>query len=65
MEYMDFDEKGDLIRINHPKNLTTIEKKKLLSYLWRMESNRKYVLKYYELMKDKLNHLIQSINENT
>ena len=65
VEYMDFDKKGDLIRINHPKNLTTKEKKKLLSYLWRIESNREYVLNYYELMKGKLNHLIQSINGNT
>ena len=64
-EYMDFDEKGDLIKINHPKNLTTKEKKKLLSYLWRIENNREYVLNYYGLMKEKLNHLIKSIDENT
>lgn len=64
-EYMDFDENGDLIKINHPKNLSTEEKKKLYSYLWRIEGNRKYVLNYYELMKEKLNHLIQTINENT
>lgn len=64
-EYMDFDEKGDLIKINYPKNLTTKEKKKLLSYLWRIEGNRKYVLRYYDLMKEKLNHLIQSIDKNT
>lgn len=64
-EYMDFDEKGDLIRINPPKNLSQIEQKKLLSYLWRIEGNRKYILRYYDLMKGKLDHLIDSINENT
>jgi len=65
VEYMIFDEKGDLIKINHPKNLTTKEKKKLLSYLWRIEGNRKYVLRYYKLMKGKLNHLIKTIDKNT
>jgi len=64
-EYMDFDEKGQLIRINHPKNLTKKERKKLLSYLWRIENNREYTLRYYDLMKEKLNHLIKSIDENT
>ncbi|MFK7774622.1 MAG: DUF6090 family protein [Saprospiraceae bacterium] len=64
-EYMDFDKNGNLIKINHPKNLTTKEKKKLLSYLWRIKNNREYILRYYELMMGKLNHLIKSINENT
>ncbi len=64
-EYMEFDKKGELISISHPKNLSTNQKKELLSYLWRMENNRKYVLNYYDLMKGKLNHLIKSIDEKT
>lgn len=64
VEYMEFDKNGDLARINYPRNLSEVEKKKLLSYLWRMKGNREYCLKYYDLMKEKLNHLIKSIDQN-
>jgi hypothetical protein len=50
--YMEFDEQGELIGINYPTALTETEKKEILSYLWRLESNRKYKLaKYKSIIK--------------
>lgn len=46
--YMDFDKEGNLIKIDQPKDLSETNRKEILSYLWRLESNRAYKLKRYE-----------------
>ena len=47
--YMEFDQKnGNLIAIRYPINLTEVEKKEILSYLWRIRNNRKYKLGKYK-----------------
>lgn len=47
--YMEFDPStGDLVAIRTPINLTAVEKKAILSYLWRIRNNRKYKLGKYE-----------------
>ena len=61
--YMSFDETtGDLIAINGPINLEADEKKKILSYLWRIRKNRQFkLLKYKSIIKaiDKVKTTIQ------
>jgi hypothetical protein len=50
--YMEFDAMGNLTRINEPKKLSEIERKEILSYLWRLENNRKYKLgRYNSILK--------------
>lgn len=46
--YMEFNSSGDLIQITNPKGLTDTERKEILSYLWRLENNRKLKLNRYE-----------------
>jgi hypothetical protein len=46
--YMEFDSLGSLTRINEPKELSEVERKEILSYLWRLENNRKYKLGRYD-----------------
>jgi hypothetical protein len=46
--YMEFDAMGKLTRITEPKELSEIERKEILSYLWRLENNRKYKLGRYD-----------------
>jgi len=47
--YMEFNkETGSLTAIQPPKNLTEMEKKEILSYLWRIRNNRNYKLGRYE-----------------
>lgn len=58
--YMEFDDKGNLIKIDNPKDLNDIERKEILSYLWRLESNRSYkVAKYTSIMK-----VMQNVKHN-
>tara|TARA_B110001450_G_scaffold247829_1_gene263336 strand:+ start:255 stop:950 length:696 start_codon:yes stop_codon:yes gene_type:complete len=46
--YMEFDKNGNLIKITNPKELNEIQRKEILSYLWRLESNRIYKLGKYK-----------------
>ena len=39
---------GNLIKITNPKELNEIQRKEILSYLWRLESNRIYKLGKYK-----------------
>jgi len=48
--YMEFDESGNSEEISQPIYLKENEKKEILSYLWRLETNRKFKLSYYEVI---------------
>lgn len=48
LKYMEFDEKGKLIQIKQPINLSFQEKQELYSYLWRIEKNRSERIDTYE-----------------
>jgi len=47
LPYMEFDSDGKLIKIKSPTELSEIERKEILSYLWRLENNRSYKLGRY------------------
>jgi hypothetical protein len=50
--YMAFDAKGNLKEIAEPTALTEMQRKEILSYLWRLESNRQYKLqRYYSVLQ--------------
>lgn len=46
--YMKFDDTGNLLEITNPEELSRSERKEILSYLWRLENNRKYKLGKYQ-----------------
>lgn len=48
LPYMEFDNNGSLIKIIYPKELDAIQQNEILSYLWRLENNRKYKLGKYK-----------------
>jgi hypothetical protein len=66
--YMEFND-GDLVRINSPKDLSSTEKKEILSYLWRLEKNRNYKLDKYKsiikVMDSVKNNIEIEINSNS
>ncbi len=53
-EYMRFNEKGELIEIKQPINLSEIDKKKLYSYLWQLEVNRQAKIDLYTMLEEQL-----------
>lgn len=53
-KYMEFNEKGALIEIKQPIQLSEIDKKKLLSYLWQLESSRTYKIELYTQLEGQL-----------
>ena len=63
-EYMVFDKDGRLIEITSPVGLSQKERKVLMSYLWKIEKNRKFTLKSYVLVKGKVKNLIKHIEEH-
>ncbi|SMG51689.1 hypothetical protein SAMN05661096_03808 [Marivirga sericea] len=67
--YMEFDDSGDLVRINSPDDLSTREQKEILSYLWRLEKNRNYKLDKYKsiikVMDSVRNNIEIEINNNS
>ena len=46
--YMEFDDSGNLLKINIPENLSETEKNEIFSYLWRLEKNRNFKLGRYQ-----------------
>jgi len=59
--YMEFNPStGALIGISPPINLTKIEKKAILSYLWRIRNNRNYKLRKY----DSIIKVIKKVKKN-
>lgn len=62
-EFLEFDANGRLITIKQPITLSIQDKNRILSYLWKIEYNRQYTLKNYEITLEKVKALIQHIDE--
>ncbi|MEM9338344.1 MAG: hypothetical protein AAGA66_06410, partial [Bacteroidota bacterium] len=60
--YMEFSDDGDLILINSPDNLTEYDKRKVLSYLWKIKSNRVFKLGRYETITQVMKKVNEGIN---
>jgi hypothetical protein len=67
--YMEFDNNGNLIEITDPKELTNTQRKEVLSYLWRLENNRKFKLGRYksiiQVMEKVKNNIENEIKNNS
>lgn len=59
--YMEFDNNGNLIQIIDPKDLSETERKEILSYLWRLENNRKFKLGRYKSIMQVMNEVKSDI----
>lgn len=51
------------LSIQIPLNLPLAERKAVLSYLWKIEVNRSFVLGFYGDIEQKINEVVQEINE--
>ena len=54
---------GDISGIELPIDMNKSEKNILLSYLWKIEKNRHFILQYYDDVEGKINNLIIKIEK--
>lgn len=59
-----FDDKGNLIGLKLPLEIDKEEKNILLSYLWKIQANRYFLLQYYSKTEEKLIRLQKKIKES-
>lgn len=59
-----FDEKGNMISINLPLNLSESERKTLLTYLWKIQANRNIMLFFYTDVENKINLVLDRIENH-
>ena len=62
---LEFDNKGGLSKIIKPLKVDSNEKKILLSYLWKIEMNRRYIMHYYAATERKIQNITQQIQRET
>ncbi|MCI4669199.1 MAG: hypothetical protein MRZ79_13775 [Bacteroidia bacterium] len=60
----EFDEKGDMARIKTPLNISPDKQKILMAYLWKIQVNRTFILRYYATMESKIEHISQRIDQH-
>ncbi len=61
--HLTFDDRGNITGIETPLDLTEAERKTFLTYLWRIRLNRMFILQYYETINEKIENLIEEIEE--
>lgn len=59
--YFIFSKTGGLAGLNTPIRLSEAEKNKLLSYLWKIEVNRRFILSSYSGVQNKIENLRERI----
>jgi hypothetical protein len=59
-----FDEKGNMVGIDLPLKLSESEKNILLSYLWKIQLNRNFILYFYSNIENKVNEVVARIERN-
>ncbi len=57
LKYMEFNEKGKLSSVKQPINITEEERKKIFSYLWRIEANRDLKITIYTGLEEQITTL--------
>ncbi len=58
-----FDEKGHIVNIDLPLNLSESERKIMLTYLWKIQVNRNVMLGFYSDIEDKVNDVLKKIEK--
>lgn len=61
--YFVFDTIGNISKIKTPLRLKPEERNIFLTYLWKIQINRNYILQYYSDMEKKINELIEQIKK--
>jgi hypothetical protein len=61
--YFLYDERGNLIGIDTPMNLSEKDQKFLMSYLMKIQINRNFILFYYQGVEDKVRKLKERIEK--
>ena len=61
-ESFQYDESGKLVDFKQPVQLTDAERNLFLTYLSKIESNRRYIVRYYRIVNEAAVSLIQHIN---
>lgn len=59
----EFDNRGNIKKMNLPLKISKKEKKILMAYLWKIQLNRNFILYYYADMEKKIQILTQSIKK--
>ena len=57
-----FDTQGNISGIDLPLKIQSDKRNKLLLYLWKIEKNRKFILRYYAVIEKKINEVRENIN---
>lgn len=58
-----FDNKGNMTSINLPLKISDAEKQVLLTYIWKIQVNRQFILAYYTAVENKVARLVK-LTEN-
>ncbi len=61
--HFQFDEQGGIRGIRQPLTISEQDRNLLLSYLWKIEVNRQFMLRLYRATEEKINALRQSIQK--
>jgi len=60
---LQYDSTGSIVGLQQPTNINEKDKKILLSYLWKVDANRKFLLTFYTQIEEKINALKAQIVE--
>ncbi len=60
-KYMEFNDKGELIEIKQPIEISELDKKKIYSYLWQLESSREFKIMIYTQLEEQLKIVQQHV----
>lgn len=55
--HLQFDEQGNIIGLEQPVLMSEEDRKLLLSYLWKIDSNRRFILTFYNQVKEHIEDL--------
>lgn len=63
LKFLIFDEKGNLVGLKDNPYFTEDQRTELLSYLWRIQNNRRFKLNRYGLIEERIKALQEMIKE--
>ncbi len=62
--YLLWDDQGEMVGLKTPLQLTAVEKSTLLLDLWKIRTNRNFILHYYGQVAEKIDDIINRIKDS-
>jgi hypothetical protein len=60
--YLEFDDRGNILRLRTPLSLSETDKQLMMTYLWKIQVNRRFIMMFYYNIEMKIQEVMKDLD---